>query len=398
MKNLGKWKVGVWKLDERKMRILPSLSLLFSFLLFFFFFFFLSAFSNEVMSYTGLCCAKCGGNMPMNIPAGGVPETYEFRLMPMFSFMYMQGLRKGLNKISPQDVPQYEHLEDDMKMYMLMFSGGFSFTQRLYGEITFMWERRDMGMIMSGEGDHSSHHHTGDLQTSSGQNMTMTVMGIRDTTLTFKYLIWANDILVPTQQFTLLFGANLPTGSILEKDKTTGKLLSYDMQLGSGTLDPILGILYHGSSSPFWWGANIRGIFRPFKNQLGYSLGHQGMYDIFFMYQVRYNTVLEIQINGVHSFGIIGENKLLKEQNEKFPSPLFEAKNYGGHKVYLTPGIQFQPFQLQIISLEVSVPIIQYSSGYNMNEVLSLFVSYYFEIPTPASIRYTDRKQNELGF
>ena len=36
-------------------------------------------FSSNVMAYIGLCCAHCGGNMPLNIPGGGIPETHEFR-------------------------------------------------------------------------------------------------------------------------------------------------------------------------------------------------------------------------------------------------------------------------------------------------------------------------------
>jgi hypothetical protein len=26
-------------------------------------------------AYVGLCCGRCGGNMPMNIPGGGIPHT-----------------------------------------------------------------------------------------------------------------------------------------------------------------------------------------------------------------------------------------------------------------------------------------------------------------------------------
>ncbi|MHC4138950.1 MAG: hypothetical protein ACYSR1_03700, partial [Planctomycetota bacterium] len=28
--------------------------------------------------FLGLCCGKCGGNMPLNIPGGGTPEPHEF--------------------------------------------------------------------------------------------------------------------------------------------------------------------------------------------------------------------------------------------------------------------------------------------------------------------------------
>ncbi|MDQ7000787.1 MAG: hypothetical protein Q9M12_07910, partial [Mariprofundus sp.] len=50
-------------------------------------------------AYIGLCCAKCGGNMPMNILGGGIPETHEFRFKIQPMFMRMQGLRSGASNV-----------------------------------------------------------------------------------------------------------------------------------------------------------------------------------------------------------------------------------------------------------------------------------------------------------
>ena len=33
----------------------------------------LCALQQPAAAYIGLCCGKCGGNMPMNIPGGGIP-------------------------------------------------------------------------------------------------------------------------------------------------------------------------------------------------------------------------------------------------------------------------------------------------------------------------------------
>ncbi len=350
---------------------------------------------NSALSYIGLCCGKCGGNMPLNIPGGGIPETYEFRVKFSPSFMYMKGIRKGFDDVSLSQLKGYMALPNDMRMYMLMFSSGFSFTDRFFGALMFMWEMRDMSMTYSDM-----------MRKKLGvSSFTMRTIGMRDTMLMFKYLIWADDILIPTEQFSFLFGANLPTGSFTEdfdenpNPNLVGKLQPYAMQLGSGTFDPVLGFLYQGRTSPLWWGINLMGVLRPFKNELGYSLGHEGRYDLYLMYQVRYDTVLEIQVNGTHHFGIEGENKLLRSQYEgKYPSPLFEAKNYGGHKIYLTAGVQFQPVPLQIINLQLSFPALQYYKGYQMKEMVKVGIFYYIEIPTRASIRYVDEKQKELGF
>jgi len=32
--------------------------------------------TTNAVAYIGLCCAHCGGNMPLNIMGGGIPETH----------------------------------------------------------------------------------------------------------------------------------------------------------------------------------------------------------------------------------------------------------------------------------------------------------------------------------
>jgi len=55
-------------------------------------------------AYSGLCCAKCGGNMPMNILGGGIPETHEFRFKISPMYMRMDGLRDGTSNVSTGDI------------------------------------------------------------------------------------------------------------------------------------------------------------------------------------------------------------------------------------------------------------------------------------------------------
>ena len=48
----------------------------------------------------GLCCGKCGGNMPMSLPGGGIAETDEFRIMVMPMFVHMEGLGEGMEPMA----------------------------------------------------------------------------------------------------------------------------------------------------------------------------------------------------------------------------------------------------------------------------------------------------------
>ena len=100
------------------------------------------------------------------------------------------------------------------------------------------------------------------MQTATGSSgYTMKSDGFADTMLMAKYLLHADDPLIPTSQFSLFAGLSLPTGSITERNAEhplamrKRELLPYGMQLGSGTWDPTLGLLYQGSSSPLWYDA-----------------------------------------------------------------------------------------------------------------------------------------------
>jgi hypothetical protein len=61
-------------------------------------------FTSPVSAYVGLCCAKCGGNMPMNILGGGIPETHEFRFKISPMYMRMDGLRDGTDNVHADDI------------------------------------------------------------------------------------------------------------------------------------------------------------------------------------------------------------------------------------------------------------------------------------------------------
>jgi len=60
--------------------------------------------STNAHAYIGLCCGKCGGNMPMNVPGGGIPETHEFRFKVQPEIMHMSGLRSGTKNVDTNSV------------------------------------------------------------------------------------------------------------------------------------------------------------------------------------------------------------------------------------------------------------------------------------------------------
>jgi hypothetical protein len=108
-------------------------------------------------AYIGLCCGKCGGNMPMNIPNGGTAETYEFRFKLSPEFMEMGGLMDGTHSVDADSLlgapvaggkptGKYMSVPTGMDMYMANLSAGYSFSDRLFVAMMFMWMKKDMDM------------------------------------------------------------------------------------------------------------------------------------------------------------------------------------------------------------------------------------------------------------
>lgn len=367
----------------------------------------------SVEAYIGLCCGKCGGNMPMNTLGGGVPETKEFRLKVSPMFMKMDGLRNGTNAINNDSLlsgmsADYMAVPTSMEMKMTNLAVGYSFTDDFFGGIMVMWKKNEMDMKFGNM-----------MKMATGKDeFIMESDGFADTMIMTKYRLYTDDPLIPLKQVSLFFGLSIPTGSINEKNSThplaqrAVEQLPYSMQLGSGTYDPTIGLLYQGSSSPWWWGANMVHTARLSDNDKGYRLGNEVRLDLYSMYQVRYDTVLQFQLNGQYQGKIkgemddvtnlsVGKSTIMMPTGSGYTTPLWDTANYGGKKLLLTGGVQWQPFPLHIIDLNIGIPIYQNLNGPQLEEDYRVMLTWYIEIPTSKSIRYTGgtkQEKSRLGF
>ncbi len=358
---------------------------------------------SVAQAYIGLCCAHCGGNMPLNIMGGGIPEPKEFRFKLSQMIMEMGPLRDGTNDISNEEISgpangnTYPALPTDMQMYMTMIGAAYSFSD----------DFAVMGMA-------SYIENTMHMNIRNGNDFTMTSGGVGDVTLLGKYRAYKNDNLVPTKQVSVLFGLSLPSGSINKKfsnhtnDLFNGSLLPYKMQLGSGTVDPIIGLTYQGSRDPFWWGFNTQLEAHIYDNEQGYSRADELRYDLYAMKQVHDKVVVHAQLNGWYEgkfsdeandgkFLGAGRNGLLSTGG--LISPLYDPDNYGGHKLHFGLGVQFQPIPLHIMELTASVPIHQNLNGPQLADNWMVQFTYYAEVPTKNSRRYKGfNPPKSLGF
>ncbi len=368
-------------------------------------------------AYIGLCCGKCGGNMPMNIPGGGVPETYEFRLKVSPAFMHMEGLRDGTDAVAVDSIlgmpvmggvptGKYMAAPTAMDMSMLNLTAGYSFSDEWFGAAMFMWKRNTMDMKFNAM-----------MQAATGvTGFTMKSEGLGDVMLMAKRRLFADDPLIPTRQASLLLGLSVPTGSIDEKNSNhplaarRSEQLPYGMQLGSGTVDPIIGILYQRSRSPYWWGANATYTARLYDNKRDYRLGNEFHYDLYGMYQVRHDFLWQAQINGRYQGKIRGAmdevttgasgRVIPGDPNSPLATPQWDTDHYGGHQIFATLGFQWQPAPFHIIDAQVSLPLYRNLSGPQLEEDYRVMLTWYRELPTSKSIRYQGKRpeKSKLGF
>jgi len=373
---------------------------------------------NNANAYVGMCCGKCGGNMPMNIPGGGIPETNEYRVKFSFMQMHMDGLRDGTNNVDGDSLlgmpvmmgnptGKFMAVPTTMDMNMLNITTGYSFSDDFFAGVMLMYKQNSMDMKFNNA-----------MQSMTKQRgFTMESEGLADTMLMAKYRLFADDPLIPTNQASLFFGISLPTGSIDERNTQhplaarQRELQPYSMQLGSGTVDPTIGYLYQSSHSPYWWGVNTTYTARLYENNRDYRLGNEARIDLYGMYQFKYNWLAQIQLNLHHQGKIRGEaNEAVSgasghatqgNANSPYATPLWETSNYGGTQSFVTIGLQWQPAPLHIIDFNLGLPVYRDLNGPQLEQDYRFMLTWYMEIPTSKSIRYKLENKSEnsqLGF
>ena len=254
----------------------------------------------------------------------------------------------------------------DMDMRMVNASVGRSINDDFFAMLMFMQMDKEMNMV-----------------NRMGVTSSMESSGLGDTMLMSKYLLYADDKLIPKSQASLFLGLNIPTGSIDEKDNA-GALLPYGMQLGSGTWDPMIGALYSGSSSPWWWGASGIYTARLQDNDRDYRLGNELHLDAYAMRQIHAKVILEAQLNGHYQEEISGT---MSGGMMPTMSPLWDTQTYGGTKLNLTLGVQWQPAPLHIINFQVGKPLNTNTNGPQMEEEYRFMLTWYKELITSKSRR-----------
>jgi hypothetical protein len=170
-----------------------------------------------------------------------------------------------------------------------------------------------------------------------------------------------------------------PTGSITEEDYNLTPMntmvktrLAYGMQLGSGTWDTLLGLVYWGKDKNWGWGAQyLATIPLESENSEGWSYGDKHEGTGWVSYTWKPELVSSVRVRGETQGTVQGI-----DPNIYGPGLGANPDNYGGERVELGFGVNWMVKPANNISLELLLPVYQDRNGIQPDHNYSLAFSW----------------------
>ena len=295
----------------------------------------------------------------------------EWMISHKYHLMSMGTLLEGTSNINDEAVFEKEYMSSPQNMTMTMQMIGIMYgvSERLtlmamgnYLNKTMISKSRMVmnGMVIDSE-----------FETAS--------KGLGDFSLSGIWSLFKHD----DKMATFNFGVNLPTGSIDLRDLTkmgTNMKLAYPMQLGSGTIDPFIGLTFFKiQDNRLSYGLNSECIWRILgKNKNGYSIPSQSKYLSWMSYLINYymSTTLRIEANIMGGYN--GEDKEINPMM----SPVADVHNLGEERVDVGFGINFHStlgvFNEVRMTIEYKMPIYRNAHGPQLSKDYDIYTGLAF--------------------
>lgn len=261
-------------------------------------------------AHEGFFAAGPDGHAPLGVMGDHTHNTGEWMFSYRYMFMQMDGNRDGTDRVSAQEIVSptgdgFIVTPTKMDVQMHMFGAMYAINDR----VTLM------GMLpyVIKEMDHL---------TRSGARFSTKSEGIGD----FKTSALVRLVNSNSQALHLNLGLSLPTGSINEKDdnprcQMMGNCpaqLPYPMQIGSGTVDPSIGLTWLGDNPWFSWGAQAMGTFRLGHNDKEYSQGELYEATVWAAKPVSSRVSLSARLGAMETTNYDSEDEDLEVSNTNF--------------------------------------------------------------------------------
>ena len=283
---------------------------------------------------------------PIGIMGDHVHEPGEIMLSYRFMHMAMDGNRDGTDGLGDGEVLEQGFMVTPtrMRMDMHMFGAMYGVTERLTAMVMLPWI--DTGM---------------DHVTKSGGRFTTRSNGIGDAKVSVLGQVFEDQ----GHGLVARAGVSVPTGSISKRDETPmGKQrLPYPMQLGSGTVDLLPGLVYTGRMNAMSWGTDLGGTIRLGENSKDYTLGDRFVGSGWVAYRWLPWLSTSFRVIGDVTGNIDGADPALNPA----VVPTADPDRRGGERVALGLGanVRFSGglFEGHRISVEVNRPVYQDLDG-----------------------------------
>ncbi len=273
-------------------------------------------------------------------PKGTWMASYRFMYMPMPSLL------QGSVQITDQEAVLQHYKSVPLEMVMQMHMVGAMFAP---------WKHINVMVMVP------YIYHRMDMLMRSGASMQMVSKGFGDMKVSVLYSIVEKE----RHWFNGQIGFSLPTGPYTLR-MANGMLFPYPMQLGSGTIDPLLRLTYRGFSSQWSWGMQGSGLLRLYNNALHYRLGSVLQATAWLAH--RWCTWLSVSAR----LSFNQQTRIVPAPaNQIVPvaSPLADAqRNSGSRRLYASLGVNLQPLPYLNIGIEGFYPLYQRVSGIQMRQ------------------------------
>ena len=311
-------------------------------------------------AYTALCTTQAlahdGQTMPTDhAPIGVMGDHKHYQGEWMFSYryssMFMDGNKDGTSGVSNAEVlSQFMATPTEMEMNMHMFGAMYAPVDSITLMAMLPYVSKEMTAV-----------------NRMGAQFSTKTEGIGDIKLNSLTTLYEED------NDTLFFnaGLSLPTGSIDERGNTPmamNAVLPYGMQLGSGTVDPTLGLTYNYRAHNWAWGAQALSTLRLYENDEDYRLGNRYGFTTWASHNVTDEMSLSARIQASHWGNITGADARLNPMM----TPGARTDMRGGSRVEALFGVNLMAQEGVAaghrLALEFGIPLYENLEGPQLSE------------------------------
>ena len=289
--------------------------------------------ASSLIAPRALACSACGCTLNSDWASQGFAASGGWRVDLRYDFFEQDQLRSGTDKVSRSSIAF--PFDDEVQKYTINRNTTLSFDytpNKDFGlNVAVPWYDRGHATVAEG-----------DTEISTSQDT-----GIGDVRIVGRWSGFAAQ-----RSSGILFGLKLPTGNFndrFESGPQAGEIVDRGLQLGTGTVDAILGAYNFGMLAPTWGYFAQAQITQPLDSRDGFKPGTGANVNLGLRYtgfeqiepQLQLNARVEKREQGINA----------------------DVENSGATLVYLSPGVTWNVNRHLSAFGFVQVPVYQRVNG-----------------------------------